>query len=78
MSATATSPRPSPPEAEREKATKRLKRSWTRITTALPGEDREAVAFTFWPTPAGLHRRRKGSPNVRTLTWEQVNAAFNT
>lgn len=61
-------------ESEGQKT--RVKRSWTRITTPLLTEGK-VVDYTFWPTPEGLHRRRKGSPNVRTATWEQVNALIN-
>lgn len=54
----------------------RTKRSWTRIVAALQTDEGE-VTFTFWPTPEGLHRRRKGSPNVRTLTWAEIQKAMS-
>jgi len=50
----------------------RVKRSWSRVTVKLGG-----MEFTFWATPEGLHRRRKGSPNVRTEPWDKVHDALN-
>lgn len=32
---------------------------------------------TFWPTPEGLHMRKKGSPTVRTCAWTEVFLALN-
>lgn len=50
----------------------REKRSWSRITTAI-----DATQWTFWPTPDGLHLRKKGSPNVRTTRWPELLLAMN-
>lgn len=50
----------------------RQKKSWSRVAVALGGQ-----TFTFWPTPDGLHRRLKGSPNVRTEPWAGVHAFLN-
>lgn len=46
----------------------RTKRSWSRVQVKL-GED----TVTFWPTPEGLHRRKKGSPKVCTEPWDKIN-----
>ena len=58
--------------AETKTTKSRTKRSWTRITTKI-GD----IEQTFWPTPEGLHVRRKGSPNVRTRPWPEVLLALN-
>jgi len=46
----------------------RTKRSWSRVQLKL-GDD----TVTFWPTPDGLQRRKKGSPKVRSEPWDKIN-----
>ena len=55
-------------EDARPTAKPRTKRSWTKVEIKL-GDD----TVTFWPTPDGLHRRKKGSPKVQAETWEKIN-----
>lgn len=46
----------------------RTKRSWSRVEVKL-GKDK----VTFWPTPEGLSRRKKGSPKVKCEPWAKIN-----
>lgn len=65
--AAAKTPPPESP-APNPAGTPRQKRSWGKVQLRC-GED----VVTFWPTPEGLHRRKKGSPKVKCEPWDKIN-----